>query len=190
MDTTSVSLLDRLRRQPDAQSWQQLVAIYQPWLRGWLRAHCLQTADVDDVVQEVLAVLVKEIERFEHNGRRGAFRTWLRGIVVNRLRQFRRQSAAAVSAEVQGRLDQLSDDHSKLSQLWARDHDQHVVSQLLARIARDFQPITWQAFRAFVLQEKTATEVAAELGISVGAVWTAKSHVLKRLRQEARDWLH
>ena len=57
------------------------------------------------------------------------------------------------------------------------------------RIAQDFQPITWQAFRAFVLEEKSATQVAAELGISAGAVWTAKSHVLKRLRQEARDWL-
>ncbi len=188
MDTTSVSLLERLRRQPDAQSWQQLVAIYQPWLRGWLQAHFLQSADAEDVVQEVLAVLVREIGHFEHNGRRGAFRTWLRGIVVNRLREFRRKSAA-VSAEMASQLDQLADEDSRFSQMWDREHDQYVVNQLLAKIAGDFQPITWRAFQAFVLEEKSATQVAAELGISEGAVWTAKSHVLKRLRQEAGQWL-
>src|SRR5262249_31723079 len=72
MHTTPVSVRARLRHQPDAQSWQQFVAIYHPWLRDWLGAHSLQTADVEDVVQEVLAVLVKEIDHFEHNGRRGA----------------------------------------------------------------------------------------------------------------------
>jgi RNA polymerase sigma-70 factor (ECF subfamily) len=73
--------------------------------------------------------------------------------------------------------------------MWDRDHDRHVVNQLLAKIAPDFQPITWRAFRAFVLEEKPASQVAAELGISEGAVWTAKSHVLKRLRQEAGHWI-
>src|SRR5690348_15230258 len=109
MHTTPISLLDRLRRRPDARSWQELVAIYQPWLRDWLRAHFLQDADVDDVVQEVLTVLVEEMSLFEHNGRRGAFRTWLRGIVVNRLREFQRRTVRA-KADNHDLLDQLADE--------------------------------------------------------------------------------
>ena len=93
MHTTPVSLLERLRRQPDAQSWQQLVAIYQPWLRGWLQTHFLQAADAEDVVQEVLAVLVQEIGRFEHNGRRG---------LSHLAARHRRQSPARVSPQVGG----------------------------------------------------------------------------------------
>lgn len=54
--------------------------------RGWLRRYALQTADADDLVQDVCGVLVSELPAFEHNGRRGAFRCWLRGIMVNRLR--------------------------------------------------------------------------------------------------------
>lgn len=192
MNVTPVSLLDRLRQPDDAAAWQRLVDIYQPWLRGWLRAHLLQTADVDDLVQEVLAILLRELPTFQHNGRKGAFRAWLRGILLNRLRDFRRQRAPATvqeGADSDWRLDNLADDRSELAQQWDREHDQNVVNRLLQLIAGDFEPRTWQAFRAFVMEGRSATDVAAELGMSVGAVWSAKSHVLKRLRHEAREML-
>jgi RNA polymerase sigma-70 factor (ECF subfamily) len=168
------------------------VDLYEPWLRGQLRRHGLQAADADDVVQEILIVLMKQVANFRHNGRKGAFRAWLRGVIVNRLRELGRQrkySPLAGGSELALRLEQLADDDSQLSQKWDREHDQHVVNQLLKRIAGDFEATTWQAFRAFVLEGQTAAEVAAVLGISQGAVWTAKSHVLKRLRQVARDLL-
>jgi RNA polymerase sigma-70 factor (ECF subfamily) len=190
MHTTPVSLLDRLRQGTEDLSWQEFVDLYEPWLRGQLRGHGLQTADTDDVVQEILVVLMKEVSNFRHNGRKGAFRAWLRGVTVNRLRELGRQrkyTPLAGGSELALRLEQLADDHSQLSQKWDREHDQHVVTQLLKRIAGDFEAITWQAFRAFVLEGRTAAEVAAALGITQGAVWTAKSHVLKRLRQVSKD---
>ncbi len=192
MNTTSVSLLDRLRQRAEGPSWQEFVDLYEPWLRGQLRRHGLQAVDADDVVQEILIVLIKQVSNFQHNGRKGAFRAWLRGVTVNRLRELGRQrkyTPLAGGSEFALRLEQLADDHSQLSQTWDREHDQHVVNQLLKRIAGDFEATTWRAFRAFVLEGRTAAEVAAALGISQGAVWTAKSHVLKRLRQVARDLL-
>jgi RNA polymerase sigma factor (sigma-70 family) len=193
MNTTSVSLMDRLRRTDNAAAWQRLVDIYQPWLRGWLCAQILQPADVDDLVQDVLAILLRELPDFQHNGRKGAFRAWLRGTLLNRLRDFRRQKPFRSFADPDGAewpLDQLADDHSELSRQWDREHDQNVVNRLLLLIAADFEARTWQAFRAFVMEGRPAADVAADLGMSVGAVWSAKSHVLKRLRQEATDLLH
>jgi RNA polymerase sigma-70 factor (ECF subfamily) len=191
MTATPVSLLDRLRQGPDdAAAWQRLVEIYQPWLRGWLHAHVVQSADVDDIVQEVLTVLHRELPHFRHNGRKGAFRTWLRGILLNRLREFRRQRTPVTGeGDPERQLDQLADDRSELSRLWDREHDQNVVNRLLRQIAADFEPRTWQAFSAFVMEGRPAAAVAADLGMSEGAVWTAKSHVLKRLRQVARELL-
>jgi RNA polymerase sigma-70 factor (ECF subfamily) len=157
-----------------------------------LSQHLGQSADVDDLVQDVMAVVIQELASFRHSGRPGAFRTWLRRIAVNRLREFwrqRRLAPAAGGSDLQRKLDELQDDHSRLTQQWDREHDRHLVQRLLERIASDFQPTTWRAFRAFVLEGKTAAAVAADLGISEGAVWTAKSHVLKRLRQMARDLL-
>ncbi len=192
MHTTPVSLLDRLRQRAEGPSWQEFVDLYEPWLRGQLQRYGLQAADADDVVQEILVVLIKQLSNFQHNGRKGAFRAWLRGVTVNRLRELGRQrkyTPLAGGSEFALHLEQLADDHSQQSQKWDREHDQHVVNQLLKRIAGDFEATTWQAFRAFVLEGRTAAEVADALGISQGAVWTAKSHVLKRLRQVAKDLL-
>lgn len=188
MDVTSVSLLDRLRGSDDAAAWQRLVDIYQPWLRAWLCAHVLQPADVDDLVQDVLTILLRELPAFQHNGRTGAFRAWLRGMLLNRLRQFRRQSVSVVEG-ADSYLDQLANETSELTQQWDREHDQNVVSRLLQLISTDFDSRTWWAFRAFVIDGRPAADVAAELDMSPGAVWSAKSHVLKRLREEAKGIL-
>jgi RNA polymerase sigma-70 factor (ECF subfamily) len=51
-------------------------------------------------------------------------------------------------------------------------------------IEPEFEPATWRAFRALVLEGKRTAEVAAELGISPNAVRIAKSRVLSRFRQE------
>src|SRR5438067_1112906 len=87
MSETSASLLDRLRLQPDAASWQRLVALYTPLIRGWLRRQAALDQDADDLVQEVLAVLVRKLPEFRREPRPGAFRRWLRGITVNCLRE-------------------------------------------------------------------------------------------------------
>jgi len=60
MPETPVSLLERLREQPDPDAWRQFVALYTPLLQHWLHRHGLQRQDIDDLVQEVLGVLVRE----------------------------------------------------------------------------------------------------------------------------------
>ncbi len=193
MSATSATLLERLRDRADAEAWQRLVELYTPLLTGWLRRHALQPSDVDDLVQEVLAAVARDIGRFEHNRRVGAFRHWLRTILANRLREFWRAQRARPTATGESDfadiLAQLEDSGSGLSRLWDREHDEHVVRRLLAMIEPQFTPSTWQAFRRLVLDGERPDAVAAELGLSVNAVFIAKSRVLQRLRQEGRDLL-
>src|SRR5438045_859740 len=88
MTDTSASLLERLRTRPDAAAWERLVDLYTPLVRGWLRRHGVQSEDADDLVQEVMTTLVRELPQFHYEGERGSFRGWLRTITVNRLRHF------------------------------------------------------------------------------------------------------
>src|SRR5439155_1712449 len=91
MSETSVSLLEHLRAHPDGPAWERLVDLYAPLLRAWLSRHGVQSSDADDLMQNVLAVVVRKLPEFEHNRRPGAFRAWLRGILVHRLRDFWRR---------------------------------------------------------------------------------------------------
>jgi RNA polymerase sigma factor (sigma-70 family) len=190
MQTTSLSLLARVQGQPDADSWQRLVDVYRPVLCGWLRGYATAAQDVDDLVQEVLAVVVKDLPRFRHAGHGGAFRGWLRGILVNRLRAFwrakRGRPVATGDSDFHHLAEQLADAQSDLSRHWDEQHDRMVLAQLLELMEREFEPKTVQAFRRVALEGASPRDVAADLGMSVGAVYMAKSSVLLRLRHEAQ----
>jgi RNA polymerase sigma-70 factor (ECF subfamily) len=188
MPDTSVSLLERLRLHPDPASWQRLIDLYGPLIQGWLKRNACQPADADDLSQDVLAVVLRELPYFQHDLRRGAFRRWLRTITVNRLRNFWRagkvRREAPGGADLDHVINQLEDPTSGLSQLWDREHEEFVVRRLLEMLEPEFEPTTWRAFRSLMLEGKPTAVVAADVGISPNAVRIAKSRVLRRLRQE------
>jgi RNA polymerase sigma-70 factor (ECF subfamily) len=177
MNETSLSLLDRLQQQRDEDAWQQLVALYSPYVRGWLRRHGLLGQDADDQVQEVLLVVVSKLPEFRRQPHVGAFRRWLRTITVNCLRNFWRARQARPSATGDSDflkvLDSLEDPHSDLSQLWDREHDQHVTQQLLTLIKPEVEPAQWLAFQRVALERVAPAVAAAELNMSVNAVFIA-----------------
>jgi len=189
MTETSPSLLQRVQREGDDESWRELVELYLPLIRRWLRRHPLEAADADDLVQEVFGVVVRKLPGFEHNQRTGAFRAWLRTITVRCARDFWRSKNhrpdAKGGSEFLGMLDQLEDPNSEISRRWDREHDLHVTRKLLERLESAFAPQTWKAFQRVALDGSPADEVAEELGMTVNAVFIAKSRVLSRLRQEA-----
>jgi RNA polymerase sigma-70 factor (ECF subfamily) len=188
MSETSFSLLHRLRTQPDAESWQRLVDLYTPLIHGWLRRHSVPAADADDLSQEVMAVVVRELPQFHHNQQRGAFRSWLRTITVHRLRVLWRsrqnRPIATGDSDFLKVLDELEDPSSPLSRLWDQQHDQHVARRLMELVEPHFEATTWRAFRRMVMDGVKPAAAADELGMSVNAVLLAKSRVLSRLRQE------
>lgn len=185
---TSASLLKRLADSADESAWCSLTDAYAPLVKKWLSRHAVPANDRDDLVQEVLVVVVRKLPGFKHNQRTGAFRSWLRSITVNCLRDFwknnRLQPNVQGGSDFQVMLAQLEDPASALSAQWDYEHDLLVTREVLRQIKGDFEPRTWQAFQQTTFHRVRAAEVAAELGISENAVYAAKSRVLTRLRQE------
>jgi RNA polymerase sigma-70 factor (ECF subfamily) len=191
-DETSLSLLDRLCLDPDAGSWDRLVAAYSPLLRSWIARYEVQAADADDLVQDVLVVVMRELPSFRHNQQPGAFRTWLRRIVVNRLRNFwRKRDRAAENGRMDllDRLDELEAPDSAGSRLWDQEHDRHLAKQLLGLLDQRFTESTREVFRRLVLEGADADLLSQELGLTLNAVFTAKSRVLRELRLLGRGLL-
>jgi RNA polymerase sigma-70 factor (ECF subfamily) len=183
---TSLSLLQRLHDRRDQDAWQKLVQLYTPLMHAWLRSESIQPADRDDLIQRVLEVLLRKVPEFEHSGRAGSFRAWLRGITVNLLREFYRAGNRAASPAASSLLDELADPGSDLSRRWDLEYNQHTVRGLLEQVQAEFSAPTLQAFRRLVLDEAPARVVAEELRLSVNAVLIAKSRVLARLRREGQ----
>ena len=189
MNETSLSLLDQLRTSTDNAAWDRLNRMFGPLIRKWLIKYDVQSTDVDDLAQEVLLAVSKDISTFEHNGRPGAFRAWLKGILVNRLRNFwrsrDRNPTSNGSADLDSRLQELNDPASQVTHIWNKEHDEHVLRTLMSLVEPHFEGTTWAAFRKVTVEGVKPNVAAEELGISLNAVWIAKSRVLSRLRQEA-----
>ena len=190
---TSTSLLERLRTEPAEADWRRLDDLYRPWLSSWLRRHTvLDEHENEDIVQEIMSVLFRELPRFRRQ-RTGSFRRWLREITVHRVpawdRRRQRRPRMITGLAPESALGALSDPSSELSHQWDEDHDWHVLRRLLDLIEPQFEEKTLAAFRRVVFEERSTAEVAAELGMTPNAVMLAKSRVLRRLRQEAEELL-
>lgn len=184
---TSVSFLDSLQHSADEEAWGRLVGMYSPLIQGWLKRNGASLADVEDVTQEVLTVVFRRFPEFRREPRPGAFRAWLRTITANCLRDHWRkknkQPAGIGGSDFGQVVAQLEDPDSGLSAQWNREHDRHVIQYLLQEVRPAFTDNTWAAFQRFALDGLSADDVSQELGISVNAVFVAKSRVLARLRQ-------
>jgi RNA polymerase sigma-70 factor (ECF subfamily) len=188
MNETRQSLL--LRAQTgEENAWTDLTDMYRPLILGWLNRQGVPAVDLEDLSQDVLLSVVKHLPAFEHSGNRGAFRSWLRTIVCSRTTDYWRTTGASRPASggsgATAALQQIEDPDSDLNRQWDEEHDRYVIGCLLDFVEEEFEPVTLRAFRRLALDGASGAEVAAELGLSVAAVYAAKSRVLHRIRQEA-----
>ena len=183
---TRPSLLLRVRDAKDEAAWAQFVQIYTPLIYGYCRSRGLQESDAADVAQEAMRAVARAIASFEYDPQRGKFRNWLLTVVQSKLYNFlvqqQRQPALAGETTLQ-----LSHDQNSVrgeDNAWDAEYDRAVFSWAAERIRGEFQESTWRAFWKTTIDERDGKEVAECLGMSVGAVYVAKSRVIARLKQE------
>jgi RNA polymerase sigma factor (sigma-70 family) len=178
---TRASLLLRIRDMRDEEAWAEFVQIYGPVVYRLARKHGLQDADASDVTQEVFRDVVGAAGRFDYDPERGSFRGWLFTVARNRLRKFagerrRRGTAGGGQLAVQPAPEEAAN--------WDREYEQRLFEWAAAKSRDHFRESTWQAFWRTAVGEEEPAAVAAALGMSVGAVYIARSRVLARIRQE------
>ena len=181
MDTTSASLLARLRRPEAQEAWARFVELYTPLLFYWARQAGLRESDAADVVQDILVTLLQRLPGFEYNPGQ-SFRNWLCTITRNKCREYFRRQQVRQGEPLHEQADSRQED--PFATISEGDYRVYVLSRALTLMQQEFQPATWRACWEHVVQGRPARDVAAELDVSVNSVYLAKSRVLRRLRVE------
>src|SRR5262249_7789734 len=142
----------------------------------------LQEADAEDLVQDVLATLVRALPDFRYD-RHKSFRRWLATVALNAWRDRRKRRA---TRPLPGEPEGLEDipDRADPDAFWEADYRRHLVRRTLEALQDEFQPTTWRACWEVLIQGHAPAEVAAELGLTAGSVYAAKFRAIKRLRRE------
>jgi len=185
--STRSGLLLRLRDSDDKAAWCEFVELYAPLLYRYARHQGLQDADAADLTQDVLKAVALAAREFVYDRRRGRFRTWLYTIARNQLSKYWRD--ATKRKQVSGTskaLSELADDASNNFDfdLWGQDYDDQVFRLAAQAVRKHVHNSTWDVFWKTAVENVDPAKVAKEFGMSVGAVYIAKSRVLARLRQE------
>lgn len=185
---TSSTLLRRVQAQ-DPEAWRRFVHLYGCLVYRWCRQAGLQEADASDVGQEVFKAVLGAIGTYHHDRNGDTLRGWLRTITHNKVVDFQRRQPTGGKgvggSEAQARLQEIKEPDAKESDA-ALEEDERLLlhRRAVEMILADCKPETSEAFLRVVVQGQKPADVAEDLGISVNAVYMAKSRILRRIREE------
>jgi len=184
---TRPSLLARLQDAGDEAAWVQFVGLYGPVVFGFARKRGLQETDAADLTQEVFCVMATAAPRFAYDRRRGSFRSWLYTVARNELHDWlcrrERQCRGSGDSGVLALLEEQPAPENE-QESWDLEYDRQLFAWAVKQVRVAFQDSSWQAFWQTAVEGRDPKVVAEELGMSLGALYIAKSRIRARLKKE------
>ncbi len=188
---TRSSLIARLADMGDNDAWREFASLYEPFIYRQARRFGLQHADARELVQEVLVAVSTAVTRFTIDKQRGRFRTWLyavgRNICLQYLSKLRACERGSGDSKVRAAILATPDPSSIPSRELTLDLKRHAFLWVAHEVRSEFQPNTWRAFWQTAVENHSIQSTATDLGMSVGAVYIARSRVMARLRQRVQE---
>lgn len=190
---TRESLLFRIRDPQDRDAWCEFASIYRPLILRVAKRHGLQDADAQNLMQEVLQKVERQVSQWEAGQTSGSFRRWLatvaRNAAIDAIRRIR-PDVGRGGTSVRQLLQSVPASADETEAEFQRELERQAFRQAARRIRSEFAEATWTAFWQTMVEGEPCSEVADRIGRSLGAVYTARSRIMQRLREELEqfDW--
>jgi RNA polymerase sigma factor (sigma-70 family) len=189
---TRETLLERLKGIDDHASWQDFFDTYWRLIYGVALKAGLSEDEAQDVVQDTVVTVARNIPEFEYDPAKCAFKTWLLNLtrwrIVDRLRK--RQVVAAIGAGTNNQVDSAAVENiadprgSDLEAIWNQEWDANLLEAATQRVKRQVKPKQYQMFYLHVLKKLPVKQVAERVGASIGSVYLSKHRVGRLLKRE------
>lgn len=188
---TSDSLLMSVRDPADRVAWDRFIAIYRPMVYRIGRRAGLQDSDAEDLAQRVMISVADAIPNWEKDPQRGGFRGWLNRVARNALISLlRSKKRHRVSLDDRESVDQALSAEAppeEIIRVIRQEHHRNRLRWAAEELRHEFTERSWQAFWLTTLGEVSVPNAAEQLSISVGSVYAARSRIMRRLQELARD---
>ncbi len=188
---TRPSLLIRVRDPADRAAWQEFVEIYRPVILRLAQQKGMQAADTEDIAQEVLVAVAKAVEQWEHDPKRARFRTWLHRVANNAVLDALtcgKPDCGSGGSSLQTALAHKESRNGPDSDLLRLEDRREVFRWAARQVRKEFHPETWDAFWLTAVEGRSVEVVARELTKDSGAVYAARSRVMRRIRKKATEY--
>ena len=179
LQSTSLTLLEELRLGADPNAWELFSQLYRDPILHWAKLANLDEADAEDVTQEVLLTIYRNIRNFSR-AREGSFRRWIRRtlqMIIRRHLEIRRgiplDHLGEKALEVAGG-DQF---------ITAQDYYQRVMESAIHLLFREFEPMSWRLFLDTISTSTSVADLARIHNVSANSIYIARFRIINRLTQ-------
>jgi len=182
--TTTTALLDGLHLDADGSVWREFDTRYRPIILGFCKKLGVAEEDAADVAQDALTRFVQDYRAGLYDRTRGRLRSWIIGIVRCRISDMRRKHATRREARGESAMLDLSAE-PEWDALWEAERRQSLMRQAIDELrgTSRMKESTIRAFELYAMAGRPVAEVAAELHLTAGDIYMAKSNVAQRLRE-------
>jgi len=187
---TRKSLVEKLVNWEDQRNWQDFFETYWRLIYGVARKAGLTDSESQDVVQETILTVAKNITKYEREA--GSFRGWLLHITRWRIAdQFRKRSPETLqhhrprggTTRGTATIDRLPDSFD-VQATWDDEWQKHILQAGMDRIKRKVDPRHYQIFDCLVIKQWSASKVATALQVSLAQVYLVKHRLSSQLKKE------
>ena len=191
---TRRSLVERLADWGDQRRWQEFFDTYWKLIYSAARQAGLTDTEAQEVVQETVITVAKNIEKLNYNPAIGSFKGWLLQITRWRIAdQFRKRPPGnakrprSADDRLTATIERVPDSRIvDLNAVWEQEWKENLFEAAIARVKKKVEPKQFQIFDCYVRKEWPAQKVAARLGVNIGQVYLARHRVGALLKKEIR----
>src|SRR5947208_7562378 len=191
---TRRSLVDRLANWDDRKRWHEFCDTYWKLIYSAARKSGLTDAEGQEVVQETVITVARNIDKLKYDPAIGSFKGWLLQITRWRIAdQFRKREpgnakrARSPDERLTATIERVPDSRIvDLDAVWETEWKENLFEAAITRVKEKIEPTQFPIFDCYVRKEWPAQKVAARLRVNVGQVYLARHRVGALLKKEIR----
>jgi len=192
---TRRTLLSRLKQWDDQESWQDFFNTYWKLIYGVALRAGLGETEAQDVVQDTVVSVARQMPNFKYNPAIGSFKTWLLLITRRRIHDHLRKQYRRIKLDdpVPGetsqtaRLERIPDPASiELDSIWDEEWKRQLFDAAVHRVKTQVDAKHSQIFDCYVIKEWSVKEITNSFGVSASQVYVIKHRVSALITAEIK----
>ena len=185
---TRYTLLQKLQAENNEKNWEEFVTYYSPYIFVIIRRFNVGSQDSEELMQDVLVKIWKNIGKFDREEYKCRFRTWLSVMIRNTVFNFFKSKASKNSRmnvsyqEIMGKLELITE--AEIDLISEREWKNHIAQLVWTNLKDNFSEQTQKVFEASIKSDITNPQLAAKFDVSESSVRVFKMRVRKAMHKE------
>jgi RNA polymerase sigma-70 factor (ECF subfamily) len=192
---TRRSLIERLRNRDDRESWREFFNRYWKLIYGLAIKSGLTEDEAEEVVQETMATLAKNLDRYEYKPEECSFKSWIfksaKWRIIDQIRKrpadFLKPARPDREPDRTATVERVADEATpQLDQIWEEEWQQNLMDVALARVKQKVSIKEFQIFDLYALKAWPVRDVKRMLHVSAAHVYVTKHRISALIKKEVR----